>query len=88
MTHLISVASSAFGQSPHVLIRKAGCETGGTFSPYAYNEGSGASGVFQFLRGTWRSTPLAAHSPFDPFASALAAAWMHARGRGGEWACR
>jgi hypothetical protein len=88
VTHIIAVAASAFGQSPSALIRKADCETGGTFSPYSYNRSSGASGLFQFLGSTWRSTPLAGQSPFDPFASALAAAWMHRQGRGGEWVCR
>src|SRR4029077_13665734 len=43
------------------LWRKAGCETGGTYSPTARNA-SGASGLFQFLPSTWRSTPFARFS--------------------------
>jgi len=69
------------------LWRKADCETGGTFSPWAHNA-SGASGLFQFLPSTWRSTPFGRFSVWSPYANALAAGWMHARGRGGEWACQ
>jgi hypothetical protein len=88
MTGIITVAAKAYGQNPTTLLRKAECETGGTFSPYAYNRSSGASGLFQFLGGTWRSTPFGRFNMFDPFANALAASWMHSHGRSGEWACR
>ena len=69
------------------LWRRARCETGGTFSARAYNATSGASGLFQFLPSTWRSTPFARFSVWSPIANALAAGWMHANGRGGEWSC-
>jgi Transglycosylase SLT domain len=67
------------------LWRKAACES--HLWRYARNP-SGASGLYQFLPSTWRSTPFGRYSIFDPYASALAAGWMHARGRGGEWVCR
>ena len=88
MTGIIAVSARAFGQSASMLIRKASCETGGTFSPYARNPSSGASGLFQFLPSTFRTTPFAGFSIWDPFANSLAAAWMHRAGRGGEWSCR
>lgn len=84
----IAFASTAYGVSYSTLRRKAYCETGGTFDPYAKNPRSTASGLFQFLTSTWASTPYAGFSIWDPYANALAAGWMHAHGRGGEWACR
>ncbi len=84
----IAYASTAYGVSYQTLRRKAYCETGGTFDPYAKNRSSSASGLFQFLTSTWASTPYARFSIFDPYANALGAAWMHDVGRGGEWACR
>lgn len=86
----IAFASTAYGVSYSTLRRKAYCETGGTFDPYAKNPRSTASGLFQFLTGTWSSTPYARYSIWDPYANALAAAWMHSKavGRGGEWACK
>ena len=51
------------------------------------HEGSGAGGPFQFMPGTWASTPQgqAGLSRFDVEASFHAAAWMWARGRRNEW---
>lgn len=80
----LAAATYGFGST---LWRKADCETGGTFDPKAHNP-SGASGLFQFLGSTWRSTPYARFSVWSPYANALAAGWMHEQGRGGEWACR
>ena len=86
----IAYASTAYGVSYTTLRRKAYCETGGTFSPYAKNRSSSASGLFQFLTSTWATTPYGRYSIFDPYANALAAAWMHspAVGRGNEWVCQ
>jgi soluble lytic murein transglycosylase-like protein len=67
------------------MIAIARCESG--LNPQAYNRSSGASGLFQFLPGTWRTTPFASYSIFDPWASANAAAWMWSQGRRGEWVC-
>jgi len=82
----INLACATFGYCS-TLWRKAKCETGGSFSPTSYNA-SGASGLFQFLPSTWRSTPFRVFSIFSPYASALAAGWMHEHGRGGEWSCQ
>jgi hypothetical protein len=81
----INLACAAYGYCS-TLWRKARCETGGTFDEHAYNA-SGASGLFQFLGSTWRSTPYGRFSVWSPYASSLAAGWMHAHGRGGEWVC-
>jgi hypothetical protein len=83
----IQLACVIYGSCP-TLWRRARCETGGTLSPRAHNASSGAAGLFQFLPSTWQTTPFAALSIWDPYASALAAGWMQAHGRGGEWSCR
>lgn len=62
----------------HVDARAVNTETG---------TGETAQGLFQFLGSTWRSTPYAALDPLDPYANALAAAWMQQHGRGREWTC-
>src|SRR5262245_10255237 len=43
-----------------VLARRAWCES--RRDPGAYNPRSGASGLFQFLRSTWQTTPYARRS--------------------------
>jgi hypothetical protein len=83
-TTAIGLACTVYGNCA-TLWRKASCES--HLYRYAHNS-SGASGLFQFLPGTWRSTPFGRFSIYDPYANALAAGWMHARGRGGEWVCR
>ena len=70
-----------------ILWRRAGCETGGTYSATAHNP-SGASGLFQFIPSTWATTPYARFSIWSPYANALAAGWMMSVGRSGEWSCR
>ncbi|HEY7037168.1 MAG TPA: hypothetical protein VH482_37955 [Thermomicrobiales bacterium] len=84
-TTAIGLACVVYGHCSE-LWRKAQCES--HLYRYARNRSSDASGLFQFLPSTWRSTPFGRYSIFDPYASALAAGWMHSRGRGGEWVCR
>jgi hypothetical protein len=83
----INLAAATYGNGS-TLWRRAGCETGGTYDPRAYNNSSGASGLLQFLPSTWHSTPYGGFSVWSPYANALAGGWMLAHGRGGEWACR
>ena len=83
----INLAGATYGDAPS-LWRVSRCETGGTFSPSAYNHSSGASGLFQFLPSTWASTPYARFSVKSAYASALAAGWMRSHGRAGEWVCK
>jgi len=68
--------------------RVAWCES--RYTAGAYNRWSGASGLFQFIPSTWRATPQgrAGLSPFDPYASAAAAAWLYRVGGPGHWSCR
>lgn len=70
-----------------MLLRKARCES--TLNPLAAN--GVHAGLFQFrvaAPSTWASTPYARRSPWRAKWNALAAAWMHRVGRGGEWSCR
>lgn len=82
----IRLASIAYGISYSTLYRKADCES--HLYPLAKNPKSTASGLFQFLTSTFASTPYAGESIWSPYANALAAGWMHANGRSGEWVCR
>jgi hypothetical protein len=82
----ISLASTTYGIDYWMLRRKAACES--RFNPNARNPMSTASGLFQFLTSTWQTTPYRRQSIWSPYANALAAGWMHARGRGNEWSCR
>jgi soluble lytic murein transglycosylase-like protein len=52
------------------------------------NSSSGASGLFQFMPGTWAGTPWANQSPFDPVANAQAAAWLYSHYGPGRWSCK
>lgn len=85
ITTIITNAAVRYGQSPSAMIAVAQCES--SFNPNAVNPSSGASGLFQFLPSTWRTTPYANSNIFDPYASANAAGWMWSVGRRGEWAC-
>lgn len=82
----LRVASTTYRVSYWTLRSKAWCES--RYNPRARNRSSGAAGLLQFLRSTWATTPYRRLNPYDPYANALAAAWMHAHGRGGEWVCR
>jgi hypothetical protein len=59
-------------------LRVMQCESLG--DPKAYNPYSGASGLFQFIPGTWAiASPKAGYqgaSPFDPEANTASAAWL------------
>ena len=83
----INLAAATYGYG-QTLWAKVNCETGGTLSARALNSSSGAAGLFQFVPSTWASTPYARFSVWSPYANALAAGWMHAHGRAGEWSCR
>lgn len=80
----ITLACNTYG-SCQLLWRRAFCES--RLDAHAQNP-SGASGLYQFLPSTWRTTPYAQLSIWSPYANAMAAGWMQAHGRGGEWACQ
>ena len=79
----IGLAIAVYGH-PEIR-RKCLCESHG--NRYAHNA-SGASGICQFLPSTFASTPFHGFSIYSMYANALAAGWMHAHGRGGEWVCQ
>ncbi len=82
---IIYAAADAYGQNRAAMLQVAQCES--VLDPNAVNAYSGASGLFQFLPGTWATTPFASSNIFDPWANANAAAWMWSVGRRGEWVC-
>ncbi len=86
MVNIITAAANRYGQSPSAMIAVARCES--SLNPRAVNPTSGASGLFQFMPSTWRTTPYASASIFDPVANANAAAWMWSVGRRNEWVCQ
>lgn len=69
---IITSAANRYGIDPDLAKRIAHIETGGTFDPRAFNKGSKASGLFQFIPSTWSQYGNGA-SPFDPEANADAA---------------
>jgi soluble lytic murein transglycosylase-like protein len=81
VTYAIRLASAVYGVDQS---RRVSCESHG--DPYAHNS-SGATGLLQFLGSTWRSTPFAGFSIYDPVAQTLAGGWMIRAGRSGEWTC-
>jgi uncharacterized protein YraI len=82
---IIYAAADAYGQNRAAMLQVAQCES--VLDPNAINPISNASGLFQFLPGTWATTPFASYNIFDPWANANAAAWMWSVGRRGEWVC-
>ncbi len=85
VTEAINLACAVYGNCA-TLWRRARCES--HLYAGAKNE-SGATGLFQFLPSTFRSTPYRGFSILSPYANALAAGWMMGPAhRDGEWACR
>lgn len=83
---IIYAAAARYGQNGDDMLRVAECESG--LDPSQVTPPYNASGLFQFLPGTWATTPYADQDIFDPVANANAAAWMWSVGRRGEWVCQ
>jgi len=66
-------------------INVAYCES--RYHPNSVNTDSGATGLFQFMAGTWAGTPWASKSRFDPVANAQAAAWRYKTYGPQRWSC-
>lgn len=86
--YAIELASSVFRVSRSEMWAVAACETGHTFSPYARNASSSASGLFQFLDSTWANQGIAGFSVYDPVANALGAARIVAQQGWRQWSCK
>jgi len=84
---IIEQVAQRKGIASEDFLRFAHIETGGRFNERAHNDKTDAKGLFQFLPGTWATTPWAGYSIYDPVANANAAAWMWSVGRRGEWVC-
>ena len=67
-------------------INVAYCES--RYHPNSVNTDSGATGLFQFMAGTWSGTPWASKSRFDAVANAQAAAWLYKTYGPGRWSCQ
>src|SRR5690606_15519931 len=83
---LIYEAAAYYGQPADDMLRVARCES--LLNPSLIHPAYQASGLFQFLPGTWATTPYASFYILDPVANAYAAAWMWSVGRRGEWVCQ
>jgi uncharacterized protein YraI len=86
LVQIIYAAADRYGQSRADMLRVARCESG--LDPNQVTPPYNASGLFQFLPGTWATTPYADQDIFDPVANANAAGWMWSVGRRGEWYCQ
>jgi soluble lytic murein transglycosylase-like protein len=86
---LIKDYSAQYGISSEVPIRIARCESG--FNQFAKNRNSTASGVFQYLTGTWKGTDeaKAGLSVWDADANVKAAVkYMAIHKSTAPWVCR
>ncbi len=79
----LKMAAHRHGVSFALLRSIAWCES--RLIPTARNP-SGASGLVQFMPGTWANTPYARRSPFRARWNALAGAWLIRRVGTGPWA--
>ena len=82
----IRLASIVYGVPLREARLVASCES--RFRSYARNPSSGASGLFQFLPSTYRTTPFRDVSIFSPYANALAAGWLYSRSGWRPWECK
>ena len=87
--YIAKIINDAFGPlGPRAVqwaINVAYCES--RYHPNSVNTDSGATGLFQFMAGTWGGTPWASKSRFDPVANAQAAAWLYKTYGPGRWSC-
>lgn len=67
------------------LVDLARCES--TYNPNAYNRSSGATGLFQYKKTTWGTTPYCGEDIWDVEAQTLATIWMFEHNRFREWEC-
>jgi peptidoglycan hydrolase CwlO-like protein len=81
---IIRTAAATYGANGDQMVRVARCESG--LNPRAYNPYSGASGLFQFMPGTFYAH--GGHDIWDPKDQSNVAAKMFAQGQSGAWTCK
>ncbi len=88
MNDIIYAAADRWGQPRADMLRVARCES--NLDARAVNRSSGASGLFQFMPGTFAGTPNGKRGEdiFNAYSSADAAGWMWANGMRNHWACQ
>lgn len=88
-TDAIAWAANRWGVSYAWLLGVAECESG--LNPGAYNAYSGASGLFQFMPGTYWAYAARigeTRSYWDAWGAANVAAYMFSIGQSDQWTCR
>lgn len=85
---IIYAAADRWGQPRADMLRVARCES--NLDPRAVNRSGGASGLFQFMPGTFAGTPNGKRGDdiFNAYSSADAAGWMWANGMRNHWECQ
>ena len=81
---IIRAAASRYGADGDQMVRVARCES--SFNPRAYDAASGASGLFQFMPGTFYGH--GGHDIWDATDQSNVAAKMFANGQASQWSCR
>jgi len=80
---IIHTAAARYGQNGDYMTRVASCES--SLNPYAYDRASGASGLFQFMPGTFYAH--GGHDIWNPADQSNVAAKMFSQGYSYEWSC-
>jgi peptidoglycan hydrolase CwlO-like protein len=81
---IIRAAASRYNQDGDRLVRVANCES--SLNPRAYDAGSGASGLFQFMPATFYGN--GGHDIWDATDQSNIAAKMFSEGKSGAWSCK
>ena len=81
---IIRSAAARFGADGDQMVRVATCESG--LNPRAYDARSGASGLFQFMPGTFYGH--GGRDIWDAADQSNVAAQMFSHGQAGAWACK
>jgi hypothetical protein len=84
MIVIIRDAAARYGANGDQMVRVASCESG--LNPRAYSASSGASGLFQFMPGTFYGH--GGKNIWDPYDQSNIAAQMFAQGQASAWTCR
>lgn len=81
---IIRAAAARHGANADQMVSVARCES--SLNPRAYDPGSGASGLFQFMPGTFYAR--GGHDIWDAADQSEVAARMFADGQSAQWGCR